>query len=253
VAGAIRAFGLDPTHIGDASAGDGAIGYLEFHIEQGPVLDRRAIPLGIVEAIAGQTRMSVLFQGAANHAGTTPMDLRRDAVAGAAEWIGAVERRGRSTPGLVATVGRVETHPGAGNVIAGVCRTSLDVRHADDTVRTDAVDDLIESARQIAQRRGLDATFESHLDQRAVPMDARLVDWLERSVRGAGHPVHRMTSGAGHDAMIIASRMPAAMLFLRCPAGVSHHPDELVSEEAVAAALAVGRGLLDAIAEQHHA
>jgi allantoate deiminase len=252
IAGVIRAFGLDPTRIADARAAERAVGYLEFHIEQGPVLDSRDLLLGVVDAIAGQTRMSLLFEGAANHAGTTPMHLRRDALAGAAEWVAAVERLGGATTGLVATVGRIEARPGAGNVIAGSCRTSLDVRHPDDEVRVAAVKTLVEAAQAIAQRRGLDVTIESHLDQAAVPMDRALVAALERSVASTGAAVHRMTSGAGHDAMIVARRMPAAMLFLRSPAGISHHPDEAVSEAAVDAALAAGAAFLNTLADEHH-
>jgi allantoate deiminase len=251
VADAIRAFGLDPNELDDAQPSANALGYLEFHIEQGPVLDQLALPLGIVGAIAGQSRVSVTFTGAANHAGTTPMNARRDALAGAAEWIAAVEQHARNTPGLVATVGRIETQPGATNVIAGTCRASLDVRHADDGIRTMSVKQLIDSAREIGMRRRLELTCEPHLDQASVPMSPALVARLERSVARAGYPVHRMTSGAGHDAMIVAACMPAAMLFLRSPGGISHHPDESVIEGDVDAALTVGLAFLDELASEH--
>jgi allantoate deiminase len=248
VADAIRAFGLDPERIDDARAADSAIGFLEFHIEQGPVLDRTAVPLGIVTTIAGQSRHSVVFTGVANHAGTTPMNARRDAVVAAAEWTTAVERCGCATPGLVATVGRIEAYPNAVNVIAGTCTASLDVRHADDAVRRSAATQLIESARAIGARRGIQVTDHTNLDQAAVPMDPALTTALERSVAIAGYPVHRLTSGAGHDAMIVARRMPAAMLFVRSPGGISHHPNESVIEDDVEAALAVGLRFLDEIA-----
>jgi allantoate deiminase len=247
VSAAIRNYGLDPTRIADARAGDGALGYLEFHIEQGPVLDNLGLPLGIVTRITGHNRFEVTFEGTAGHAGTTPMDTRRDALAGAAEWITVVEHEAKTTTGLVATVGRVVAEPGADNVIAGKCRTSLDIRHVEDSVRIAAVDRIIGGAQEIASRRSLTVHWESHLAQASVPMDPWLMEMLERSVRRLAIPVHRMPSGAGHDAMIMAARMPAAMLFLRSPRGISHHPDESIIEEDVATALKVGRQCLDEI------
>jgi allantoate deiminase len=245
VADAIRQYGLNPASIRDAVAESRAVGYLEFHIEQGPVLDTLGIPLGIVDMIVGQTRAEAVFTGAPGHAGTTPMARRRDALAAAAEWTVAVEREAHATPGLVATVGRVQADPGVGNVIAGRCAATLDVRHQDDTVRKATVHKLETSAREIAARRTLDVTWTARLDQPAVAMNPGLVSTLERAVRRAGAPVHHLSSGAGHDAMIVASRMPAAMLFLRSPGGLSHHPDESVTEEDVAMALEAGRHFLN--------
>lgn len=242
---AIRGFGLDPAAIGEARATGTPLGYLEFHIEQGPVLESLDLPLGVVTSIAGQSRLEVQFEGKSNHAGTTPMHLRRDALAGAAEWIGTIEREAAATPSLVATVGKIEAQPGAGNVIAGSVRMSLDVRHTNDQVRTGAVQHLLDSAQQIAARRGLVASSELRLDQAAVAMDARLVEMLGCAVQAGGYTDHRMHSGAGHDAMVMAERMPAAMLFLRSPGGISHHPDETVIETDVAAALAAGLHFLD--------
>jgi allantoate deiminase len=242
---AIAAFGLDPLRIGDAQAGTDALAYFEFHIEQGPILDRLGLALGIVTAIVGQSRLDVVFEGETNHAGTTPMELRHDALAGAAEWIGAVEREACATPGLVATAGRLEAQPGADNVIAGLARASLDIRHADDAVRKQALDHLLELAARIAERRGLSVSWQHRLDQPARAMDVALMDSLESAVASAGYPLHRLTSGAGHDAMIVAERMPAAMLFLRSPGGISHHPNESVVQHDVAAALAVGLQFLE--------
>ena len=244
VAEAIRAFGLDPDQIPGTGATADSLGYLEFHIEQGPVLESLGIPLGIVSAIAGQTRMEVTFEGVAGHAGTTPMRLRRDALAGAAEWIGVVERESANVEGLVATVGRIEAHPGAPNVIAGNVKLSLDIRHQRDWVRTNMTDRLLGCAEQIAQRRELQFHAEPRLDQPAVEMDPHLTGILARAAELAGYNPHRMASGAGHDAMILARRMPAAMLFLRTPGGISHHPDESVLPEDVAAALATGLNFL---------
>jgi allantoate deiminase len=251
IADAIAAFGLDPSRIGEARASDDAIGYIEFHIEQGPVLESLGLPLGVVAAISGQSRLDVLFEGSSNHAGTTPMNLRRDALAGAAEWIGVVEREARAVPGAVATVGRAAVSPGVGNVIAGSAAASLDVRHVDDAVRRDLAARLLGRAEQIAKGRCLTVSWVQRLDQPAAAMDSALTQMLERAVASSGHPVHRMASGAGHDAMVVARRMPAAMLFLRSPGGISHHPDETVLAEDVAAALDAGMRFLEQLEQRH--
>lgn len=244
---AISDFGLDPAEISDARASPGAIGFLEFHIEQGPVLENLGLPLGVVDTISGQSRVDVIFVGAANHAGTTPMPMRRDAVTCAAEWVLAVEAEARRTPGLVATVGRIEAEPGVGNVVAGRSVATLDVRHATDDVRMAALGALLSAAAFIAAARSIEMTSVVHLDQPSVPMDSTFVSALERAVTRIGAPVHRMQSGAGHDAMIVAPCMPAAMLFLRSPGGISHHPNESVLEEDVALALSAGLAFLDEI------
>lgn len=245
VSQALRDFSLDPASIPLAALQGVVAGYLEFHIEQGPVLESLNLPLGVVEAFAGQSRLEVRFIGKANHAGTTPMHLRRDALAGAAEWVSQVEQTALRTPGLVATVGRLDVQPGAGNVIAGDVRASLDVRHASDEVRLRAAGETVAVARQVAERRGLTVECESRLNQPAVTCDHKLVMSMERAVDRAGYPVHRMTSGAGHDAMVLAGKAPVAMLFLRSPGGISHHPDESVYESDVDAALQTGLLLLE--------
>jgi len=247
VANAIRAFGLDPDHMEDAAAHH-ALGYVEFHIEQGPVLERLDAPVGCVNVIVGQTRGRMTFTGRSGHAGTTPMRDRHDALAGAAEWITAIEQEARTTAGLAATVGRIEVEPGASNVIAGWCRASLDVRHEDDVLRENAMGELQERARTIAMRRGLTISWDETLDQNAVRMNPDLVARLEQATRDAGFPVHRLASGAGHDAMIVAAAMPAAMLFIRTPGGISHHPDESVDVTDVSAALQVGRRFVEDLA-----
>jgi allantoate deiminase len=248
---AIAAFGLDPSRIAEAQITEDAIGYVEFHIEQGPVLESLGLPLGVVEAVCGQSRLEVVFEGQANHAGTTPMDLRQDALAGAAEWICAVEHGARLIPGAVATVGRIRAMPGAGNVIPGSAATSLDVRHTTDSVRHRLVATLLTCAQNIAACRRLKVTWEQRLDQQAVAMDPPLVNLMECAVAAAGHPVHRMASGAGHDAMVIARRIPAAMLFLRSPGGISHHPDESVLAGDVRAALDAGMHFLENLGGQY--
>jgi allantoate deiminase len=244
---AIRHFGLDPAQVPDAAAEQDALAYLEVHIEQGPVLEKLGLPLGVVDSIVGQTRLNVAFKGKSNHAGTTPMNLRHDALAAAAEWICGVENTAKKAPSLVATVGRLEVKPGAGNVIAGWAGASLDVRHSQDWVRQGAADRIKSNAAQIADARGLSLTVQPLLDQPAVAMDARLTSLLEHSVEAAGHTVHRMPSGAGHDAMILARKMPVAMLFLRSPGGISHHPEESVLSEDVEAACAACAEFLKAL------
>jgi allantoate deiminase len=247
---AIRDFRLDPLQIGNAAIGDDAMGFFEIHIEQGPVLEAENLRVAAVTAIAGQTRRTLRWTGHANHAGTTPMHLRRDALAGAAEWIVAVESLAQHSEGLVATVGHVDVEPNAGNVIAGAVCVSLDVRHAGDAARKSAVEALLAHAKAIAQRRCLALECTQQMDQPAVPMDERLTAFLAEAIEAAGCPVKRMPSGAGHDAMVMAARVPTAMLFLRSPGGISHHPEETVREEDVTAALEVCAEFLKRLAAQ---
>jgi allantoate deiminase len=212
------------------------------------VLEAGNLSLAAVTGIVGQSRLTVEFAGQANHAGTTPMHLRRDALGGAAEWISAVETQAKRTEGLVATVGKINASPNAGNVIAGNAALTLDVRHLHDAVRLNAVNELLESANAIAQRRGLALQSTRQLDQPAVSMDERLTAYLAEAMETAGLAPKRMPSGAGHDAMVMAARMPTAMLFLRSPGGISHNPAEAVREVDVAAALQVMRGFLQRVA-----
>ncbi len=245
---AIRRFGLDPARVGDARMDTRAFAFLEFHIEQGPVLDRAGESIAAVRAIAGQSRLEIVFTGHANHAGTTPIDLRRDALAGAAEWITNVEQRARSIDGLVATVGSLQVSPGAGNVIPGQVRANLDVRHWCDETRTSAAQKMCAAAEQIALRRGLEFSFEERLSQSAVLMDERLVTLIEQAMRRIGEIPRRMVSGAGHDAMIMAEKVPSAMVFVRSIGGISHHPEEAVRLEDVEKAIRVGVGMLTDLA-----
>jgi allantoate deiminase len=241
---AIETYGLDPAQLPAAVLTDEAFAYLELHIEQGPVLENEDTSLGIVEALVGQTRMELIFAGQANHAGTTPMHLRHDAMTAAAEWIIAVEDFASSQNGLVATVGKVQAAPGAGNVIAGQVVASLDLRHADDRVREASVLAILKHAETAATRRGVQVTSIRQLEQPAVPLDPHLATALSKAAAQAGFPARRMTSGAGHDAMILAPTVPSAMLFLRSPRGLSHHPDETVLPQDVEAALATAMQFL---------
>jgi allantoate deiminase len=251
VAQAIRDFGLAPARLPDAAVQEHPLAYLEFHIEQGPVLDSLHLPLGVVTAIVGQTRCEATFTGEANHAGTTPMHLRRDALAAAARWSAYVERTARATPGAVATVGALHVHPGAANVVPGQARATLDVRHSDDAVRRALTSRLRCAAEKIAASRNVSVVWRPQLDQSAVACDPALTAHLARAVEASANPVHRMTSGAGHDAMILAAIAPIAMLFLRSPGGVSHHPAESVHAADVDAALAAGLLFLDGLERAH--
>ena len=245
---AIADFGLNPAEISQAAMHEDVLGYIEFHIEQGPVLENVNRPLGVVEAIAGQSRVEFTFVGQANHAGTTPMNLRHDALAAAAEWIGTVESHAQKTSGLVATVGAIQANPGAGNVIAGETRLSLDVRHRSDEERKRAVDYFVRQAEDIATRRGLKAKRNVLMDQLAVQMDPFLVKQVEHAIGQARCEPYRMVSGAGHDAMILAGKVPSAMIFLRTPGGISHHPAESVEVGDVEKAIECGVHLLEQLA-----
>jgi allantoate deiminase len=238
MADAIREAGGDPeAAVGASTPRLG--GYLEVHIEQGPVLEREGVPVGVVTAIAGQTRASLTLTGEAGHAGTLPMAGRRDALVAASELVIAVEGVGRSKEDLVATVGVLSVSFGAPNVVPAVAQLSLDVRHAVDEVRARAVGAIRAEFDRIAAARGLERSWTSLQDTDAVEMTPELRERLERAVEVTGHPVRRLVSGAGHDAVVLGRICPAAMLFVRCEGGVSHDPRESVSEEDVAVALDV--------------
>jgi allantoate deiminase len=227
--------------------GGECIGYVEVHIEQGPVLEQRGLPVGVVTAIAGQNRISVELIGNAGHAGTTPMAMRHDALAGMAEIVLAAERCG-----VVATVGQILVEPGASNVVPGRATCSLDVRDASDRRRKAAVRKLQAQARAVARRRGLRLVWTPIQETAAVRCDPGLTRVLSASVAARGIELVRLPSGAGHDAAALATLCPVAMLFVRCKGGVSHHPAESVRQSDVAFAIGV---LADAIVllASHHA
>ncbi|MER3438636.1 MAG: allantoate amidohydrolase [Chloroflexota bacterium] len=239
VAEAIRQFGGDPEQATSGIRPDGFLAYLEAHIEQGPVLERRGLPAGVVIAIAGQTRARLTFAGEAGHAGTVPMELRRDALCAAAEFILRVEEIARRTAGLVATVGQVTVEPGVSNVIPGTAAVSLDLRHADDTMRHEALETLLAEARTIGARRRIEVACDVVCDNASVRCDDRLIHHLEDAIASLGLEVAWLVSGAGHDAVVLAEAMPVGMLFVRCAGGVSHHPSEAVTVEDVAIAIEV--------------
>jgi allantoate deiminase len=239
LAAALRAFGGDPAGLAaEALRPEALLGYVEVHIEQGPLLEARGLPLGVVSAIAGATRATLRLEGTAGHAGTVPMELRRDALCAAAEIVLAVEAAGRATPGLVATVGQIDALPGAGNVIPGAATLSLDIRHQDDATRRAAVVALRARAEGLAATRGVGLIWEELQSTAAVPMALALRERLARALRATGHEPLELPSGAGHDAAIMARATDAAMLFVRCSGGVSHNPAEAVAQADVAVAIA---------------
>jgi allantoate deiminase len=245
VARALRDFAVRRTDLTEATLAASSAAYLEFHIEQGPVLESRNLALGIVEGLAGQSRCSVEFRGVAGHAGTNPMRLRKDALAGAAEWMTGVETIARRFENAVATVGQISAEPGGVNVIPGMVKCSLDLRHAEDAMRAALVQAVFDEAQAVAARRGLGVRAAQYHEHAAVRFDEKVVGMAERASRRAGYSTMRMTGGAGHDAMVIAPHVPSAMVFLRNPGGISHHPDESVAEEDVAAAIHAGLCFLD--------
>lgn len=213
------------------------LGYLEIHIEQGPILESQNLPLAVVQGIAGQTRILAGFTGKAGHAGTTPMAGRHDALPAAARVILETEAYARAHGPLVATVGKLEVQPGAGNVIPGSVRFSLDVRSHDNVARRTALEHLNAFGAGLAQERQLVWHWEVKQDLSSVLFDQWLTDQLEGSVFDQQGPVPLLFSGAGHDAAVMAGIGPVAMLFVRCREGLSHHPDEYASPDDLAVAL----------------
>jgi allantoate deiminase len=237
---ALRGFGCDPGAI-DAAAGDRrrALAYVELHIEQGPFLEAQGAAIGIVTAINGASRFSVSLEGMAGHAGTVPMAMRRDALAGAAEMILAIEARAAGEADLVATVGRIAAEPGAINVIPGAACFTVDIRAPVDARRQAAAADIEQACRVVAARRGLSIAIARTHDAPAATCDKAIVAALAASALREGHRDIRLPSGAGHDAMIMASFCPTGMIFLRCAGGISHNPAESITAADAAAGFAV--------------
>ncbi len=247
IAKAISDFGLNPFDMASARAEE-LLGYLELHIEQGPVLEAKGLALGAVQGIAGQTRATLTLTGKAGHAGTTPMNLRKDALVAAAQVVLEVERFAKLTPGLVATVGILEVQPGAGNVIPEQVTFSLDVRHLEDTTRKRAVAELLDFAWHTARKRDLGFSHTVLLEQASSHCDEMLLGFLGDALEDSGRKRFELPSGAGHDAMILAGITRTAMLFIRSPGAISHHPSEAVQIGDVRAALDVAYRFLVKIA-----
>jgi allantoate deiminase len=250
---ALRAFGGDPAAVaaagGPSRRGEKLLGYVEVHMEQGPVLEERGAPVGVVSGIAGATRVEVRFTGQAGHAGTVPMALRRDAAPAVAEVVLFAEELARSTDGLLATVGQLAVAPGAPNVVPGAGVVFLDVRHEDDAVRRWAVAALHDRAHAIAAARGLEVAWDVRLDNPAVAVDAQLTQRLAAAATSLGLPELRLPSGAGHDAVALSELCGVAMLFVRCAGGLSHHPGEAVAPADAGVALDVVYAFVRRLAE----
>ena len=229
---AMRGFGFDPNCIQQAAREPrDVIAYLKLHIEQGPVLEDRGLAAGIVTAIAGATRLVVSIEGVAGHAGTVPMNLRRDALAAASECVVAVEQVATRNPGTVGTVGQMTVSPGATNVIPGKVTFSVDFRLADDPVRMVALADLHDRMCEIAKRRNVVISAETVHEAPSVNCSINVMDRIERSMIKVGLQPFRLPSGAGHDSAAMADLTEIGMIFIRCDGGISHHPAESVTED----------------------
>ena len=232
MADALREFGLDPQAIPRiARKRSDVLAYAELHIEQGPVLEAEGLPVGVVTAINGFSRLRVTLRGAAGHAGTVPMSLRRDALAGAAECALAVERVARSHPELVGTVGRFEARPGAINVIPGEATFTVDVRAPQDSLREHAVAQIRSEIENVCRNRQLASEIESLQHFGVTTCAPRLIERMERAVASQGFRVRRLPSGAGHDGMALGAITEICMLFVRCKGGISHSPLESITRE----------------------
>jgi N-carbamoyl-L-amino-acid hydrolase len=226
------------------------LGFVEAHIEQGPVLAGLDLPLGVVTSINGSVRYIVEIAGEASHAGTTPMDRRRDAAAAASELVLYVERRAAAVPEVVGTVGVLDVPGGSSNVVPGRCRFTLDIRATTDAARDAAADDVRAELARVCARRGVSYSLEETLRQSAAPSDRAWQARWERAVAALGLPVHRMPSGAGHDAMKLHEIMPQAMLFVRGEnAGISHNPLESTANDDIQLAVEAFQHLLLHLAE----
>jgi N-carbamoyl-L-amino-acid hydrolase len=227
------------------------LGFVEVHIEQGPVLNELDLPLGVVTSINGSCRFLGEVRGTASHAGTTPMDRRRDAAVAVAELIGAVEQRAAATPDTVGTVGLLEVPSGSINVVPDRCRFSLDLRATTNAARDALVADVLAALEAIAARRGVRATVEPTMRASAAPSDPAWMARWERAVAALGLPVHRLPSGAGHDAMKLHEVMPQAMLFVRGGhSGISHNPLEIITDDDAELAVAAFERLLEDLAAE---
>ncbi len=227
---ALLNFGCDPNAIvSEARKAKDCLGYIEVHIEQGPVLEAEDAPVAVVTAINGASRGTVKVTGESGHAGTVPMALRHDALAAAAEMVLAVEATGTRGAELVATVGRLEVANGATNTVAGSVTLTLDVRSSSDMIRKAAVHGIEKSIGKIAKTRGVTAKVAMTYDAPAAISDARLSKHLAAAITAMGYKPRSMPSGAGHDAMAFAGKIPFSMLFVRCKGGISHNPAEFAS------------------------
>ncbi len=229
---ALNAFGCNPDAIAAIARNRAEIlAYVELHIEQGPVLEGAKIPVGIVTAINGASRLSVTLTGTAGHAGTIPMSMRRDALAAAAEQILFIQTHATAIPNLVATVGAIAIHPGAPNSVPGRATYSIDIRAPEDSIRAQAVTAITTRLREIAARRDIEIAITQTHEAPATQCSPWLQAQLATAIAKQNLPIFHLPSGAGHDAMAIAALCPVAMLFTRCKGGISHTPAESITAE----------------------
>jgi allantoate deiminase len=247
MADAMVAFGLDPARIATAARRrEEFLGYVELHIEQGPVLEAEGLAVGCVTAISGATRLAVAVKGMAGHAGTVPMARRQDALAAAAECVLLVERRASVEADLVGTVGRIEAGPGAVNVVPGEARFTVDLRAAANERRAAALADLLAGFDAIATRRGVTIVATRTHDATSVPCAPWLADQIRDAIEAEGHSLRSLPSGAGHDGMAVGAVADIAMIFVRCTGGISHNPAEAITaRDAEAGARVLARFIRD--------
>ena len=230
MADALVRFGLDPARIPEAARRrEDFLGYVELHIEQGPVLEAEGLAVGCVTAISGATRLAVEIKGMAGHAGTVPMAGRHDALAAAAECILLIEQRATGEPELVGTVGRIEAGPGAVNVVPGLARFTVDLRAPADDRRAAALADLLTGFDAIARRRGVTLVATKTHDAPSMPCAPWLADQIRDAIEGEAVSLRSLPSGAGHDGMAIGAIADIAMIFVRCKGGISHNPAEAIT------------------------
>lgn len=247
---ALTAAGHDPEDIASLKRDPSRyLGYVEVHIEQGPVLHELDMPLGVVSSINGSRRYLGEMIGVASHAGTTPMDRRRDAAVAVAELALFVERRAAAVPGIVGTVGIMEVVDGSTNVVPGRCRFSLDLRAPNDELRDALADDVLAELARIVERRGLQFGVEEKMRAAAAASAPSWQSRWERAVSATGLPVTVLASGAGHDAMKIHEMLPQAMLFMRGGnGGISHNPLETITADDTQLCVEAFGHLLDQLA-----
>jgi allantoate deiminase len=233
MAEALRRFGLDPARVREAAHDpENVLGYVEIHIEQGPVLLNGGLPVGVVTSIAGANRFVVRVQGVAGHAGTVPMNHRQDAAAAAAEMVLYIEKRCQAGESLVGTVGVLEVPNGATNVIPGAAQFTIDIRAGDDAVRKAAVADVLWEIEAIAARRNVKNVVTPQHEARASPCASWIMAHIADQIRAEGIEPRYLASGAGHDGMAISDLTDIGMLFVRCGnGGISHNPAEIMTVE----------------------
>jgi allantoate deiminase len=240
LAAAMQEMGFDPSRYKLAARKpEMVLGYIELHIEQGPVLEQMNQSCGVVSGIAGASRYQFRVEGLAGHAGTVPIHMRKDALAVTSEMILVIEQIALEYQDIVATVGKLSVYPGASNVIPELVEGTLDIRCIDDKRKQDALNHIIEECQQICRRRGLSCEFHKIMDSPAAVCSGHIINIIKSVLEDHGMKPVQLVSGAGHDAMAMASITDIGMIFVRCKDGLSHHPDEAVAAEDIKAGASV--------------